>query len=88
MREAAAAVSLDRVLVETDSPFLAPQRLRGTDNAPRNVVITLAELATVRDEPSNSRRGHRRERGNRPSRASDRRERAFALKVAVRVEVR
>jgi TatD DNase family protein len=51
MREAAAAVSLDRVLVETDSPFLAPQRLRGTDNSPRNVVITLAELATVRDEP-------------------------------------
>jgi TatD DNase family protein len=51
MREAAAAVSLDRVLVETDSPFLAPQKLRGTDNAPRNVVITLAELATVRDEP-------------------------------------
>ena len=51
MREAAAGVSLDRVLVETDSPFLAPQRLRGTDNAPRNVVITLAELASVRDEP-------------------------------------
>ena len=39
MREAAAAVSLDRVLVETDSPFLAPQRLRGTDNAPRNVRV-------------------------------------------------
>jgi TatD DNase family protein len=51
MREAAAAVSLDRVLVETDSPFLAPQKLRGTDNAPRNVVFTLAELASVRDEP-------------------------------------
>jgi len=44
-------VSLDRVLVETDSPFLAPQKLRGTDNAPGNVVITLAELASVRDEP-------------------------------------
>ncbi|HEX3298928.1 MAG TPA: TatD family hydrolase [Actinomycetota bacterium] len=51
MREAAAAVSLDRVLVETDSPFLAPQKLRGTDNSPQNVVITLAELASVRDEP-------------------------------------
>jgi len=51
MREAAAAVSLDRVLVETDSPFLAPQKLRGSDNAPENVVITLAELASVRDEP-------------------------------------
>jgi TatD DNase family protein len=51
MREAAAVVSLDRVLVETDSPFLAPQKLRGIDNAPKNVVITLAELAGVRDEP-------------------------------------
>jgi len=50
MREAAAVVSLDRVLVETDSPFLSPQKLRGTDNAPQNVVITLAELATVRGE--------------------------------------
>src|SRR6478672_1003890 len=50
MREAAAVVSLDRVLVETDSPFLAPQKVRGTDNAPQNVVITLAELATVRGE--------------------------------------
>lgn len=51
MREAAASVSLDRVLVETDSPFLAPQKLRGTDNAPQNVLFTLAELARVREEP-------------------------------------
>jgi TatD DNase family protein len=51
MREAAAAVSLDRVLVETDSPFLAPQKLRGRDNAPQNVLLTLAELARVREEP-------------------------------------
>jgi TatD DNase family protein len=51
MREAAANVALDRLLVETDSPFLAPQKLRGTDNAPRNVLLTLAELALVRDEP-------------------------------------
>jgi TatD DNase family protein len=51
MREAAASVSLDRVLVETDSPFLAPQKLRGTDNAPQNVILTLAELARVREEP-------------------------------------
>jgi TatD DNase family protein len=51
MRDAAAVVPLDRVLVETDSPFLAPQRLRGSDNAPENVVFTLAALAEVRDEP-------------------------------------
>jgi TatD DNase family protein len=51
MRDAASVVPLDRVLVETDSPFLAPQRLRGSDNAPENVVFTLAALAEVRDEP-------------------------------------
>jgi TatD DNase family protein len=38
-------------LVETDSPFLAPQKLRGRDNAPQNVLLTLAELARVREEP-------------------------------------
>ncbi|MEP6759327.1 MAG: TatD family hydrolase [Actinomycetota bacterium] len=51
MREAAAIIPLDRILVETDSPFLAPQKLRGSDNEPRNVLLTLAELAAVRHEP-------------------------------------
>lgn len=49
-RQAAAALPLDRILVETDAPFLAPQKLRGSDNEPANVVLTLAELARVRDE--------------------------------------
>jgi TatD DNase family protein len=51
LREAAAAVSLDRILVETDSPFLAPQRLRGRDNAPSNVVDVIDAVARARDEP-------------------------------------
>ena len=51
MREAAWR-SVDRILVETDSPFLAPQTLRGRDNAPANVLLTLAELANVRDDRS------------------------------------
>jgi TatD DNase family protein len=50
LREAAAAVPLDRLLVETDSPYLAPQRIRGRDNAPANVVDVIEELANVRDE--------------------------------------
>ena len=50
LREAAAAVSLDRILVETDSPFLAPQRLRGRDNAPSNVVDVIEAVARARDE--------------------------------------
>ena len=51
LREAAAAVSLDRILVETDSPFLAPQRLRGRDNAPPNVVDVIEAIALARGEP-------------------------------------
>ena len=51
LREAAAAVPADRVLVETDSPFLAPQRLRGRDNAPSNVVDVIEAIATTREEP-------------------------------------
>jgi TatD DNase family protein len=50
LREALATVSLDRILVETDSPFLAPQVLRGRDNAPENVQHTLVEIARVRGE--------------------------------------
>ena len=50
LRQAARAVDIDRILVETDSPFLAPQKLRGTDNEPANVVWAVAEVARVRDE--------------------------------------
>jgi TatD DNase family protein len=39
---------MDRVLVETDSPFLAPQRLRGRDNAPANVVDVIDAIAHLR----------------------------------------
>jgi TatD DNase family protein len=51
LREAAAAVPLERLLVETDSPFLAPQRLRGRDNTPSNVVEVIDAIATAREEP-------------------------------------
>ena len=50
LRQAARAVDIERLLVETDSPFLAPQKLRGRDNEPANVVFTIAEVARVRDE--------------------------------------
>ena len=50
LREAAAAVPLDRLLVETDSPFLAPQRLRGRDNEPANVLDAIEALALARGE--------------------------------------
>jgi TatD DNase family protein len=51
IREAAAIVPDDRVLVETDSPFLAPQSVRGKPNQPANVVATAETLAEVRGVP-------------------------------------
>lgn len=53
LREAAAAVPENRLLVETDSPYLAPQPVRGRANEPAFVVHTIASLAEVRGiEPS------------------------------------
>jgi len=51
IRAAAASVPLDRIVVETDSPFLAPQRLRGRDNEPANVLDVITELARIRAVP-------------------------------------
>lgn len=48
LREAAAKVSEDRILVETDAPYLAPQSIRGKRNAPANVVETARTIAEVR----------------------------------------
>ena len=47
IREAASAVPLDRVLVETDSPYLAPQRARGRDNVPVIEQMAIARGDTV-----------------------------------------
>ena len=48
LREVAAAVPLERLLVETDAPFLAPGPKRGKRNEPAFVVHTAAEVARVR----------------------------------------
>jgi TatD DNase family protein len=48
LREAAAAVPDELLLVETDAPFLAPQPVRGKPNEPANVVATAERLAEVR----------------------------------------
>jgi len=50
LREAAALVPADRILVETDSPFLSPQPVRGRPNEPANLAHTVAVLADVRGE--------------------------------------
>jgi TatD DNase family protein len=48
LREAAAAVPAERLLAETDAPYLAPQPLRGTPNEPANVIHTVRVLAQAR----------------------------------------
>jgi TatD DNase family protein len=48
LRDIAREVPLDRLLVETDAPYLAPEPLRGRTNEPANVVHTAARLAKVR----------------------------------------
>lgn len=49
--EAAMNVLLDRLMVETDSPYLAPEPLRGRRNEPANVVWVLRRLAELRGLP-------------------------------------
>jgi TatD DNase family protein len=51
VREAAQKAPLDRVLVETDCPFLAPIPLRGKRNEPAYVAHTAARLAELRGLP-------------------------------------
>ena len=50
LRAAAATIARDRILVETDSPYLGPQPVRGKRNEPANVVHTLRVLADARGE--------------------------------------
>ena len=48
LRWAATRVPGDRLLAETDSPYLSPQPVRGKPNEPAHVVHTVAALADVR----------------------------------------
>jgi TatD DNase family protein len=48
LRAAARLVPDDRLLVETDSPYLAPEPFRGTPNEPAHVTVVGAALAAAR----------------------------------------
>jgi TatD DNase family protein len=50
LRLAATQVPANRILAETDSPYLAPQPVRGRPNEPAHVMHTLAALAEARGE--------------------------------------
>lgn len=51
LRDVAAMVPLDRLLIETDSPYLAPMPHRGKTNNPSFVPLVAAQLAQIKQMP-------------------------------------
>ena len=47
--EIAKRLPLDRLLIETDCPYMTPVPYRGTRNDPRRIVLTLQKMAEVRE---------------------------------------
>ena len=50
-KEVAKEVPIDRLLIETDSPYLAPHPFRGKTNEPALVTYVLAEIARLKEVP-------------------------------------
>jgi TatD DNase family protein len=50
LRAVAATIAPDRILIETDSPYLSPHPLRGKRNEPAHLVHTAVCLAEVRGQ--------------------------------------
>lgn len=51
VQEVAKKAPIDRILLETDSPFLSPEPNRGKKNEPKNVKIIAQFVAGVRNQP-------------------------------------
>jgi TatD DNase family protein len=51
LREACAQVPLDRLLLETDAPYMNPMPLRGRPSSPRDIERTYAAAASLRCAP-------------------------------------
>ena len=51
IRDVAASVPIDRLLIETDSPYLAPVPFRGKPNNPSYVPYVAQQIATLRNLP-------------------------------------
>lgn len=51
LQEAAANVPIERLLIETDSPYLSPEPVRGRRNEPTNVRFVAQKIAELRQIP-------------------------------------
>ena len=49
LRDIAAALPLESILCETDSPYMAPVPFRGTRNEPCNVPLVYRKIAEIKD---------------------------------------
>jgi TatD DNase family protein len=49
IREAASFVPMDRILAETDAPYLSPVPFRGQRNEPKRVKIVVETLSSLKD---------------------------------------
>ena len=51
IEEMVAALPLDQILLETDSPFLTPHPRRGTRNEPANIPLVAEKIAQLHKIP-------------------------------------
>lgn len=51
LHETAARIPLDRILIETESPFMVPSRYKGKRNKPAYLSEVAIAIAEIRDEP-------------------------------------
>ena len=53
MQKTAEYIPIDRLLIETDSPYLTPAPLRGKSNEPSFIIHTINKLAEIKKLKSN-----------------------------------
>jgi len=54
VREAAKIVPIEKILIETDSPYLAPEPMRGKVNTPKNIIYIAECLAKIKEMSLNN----------------------------------
>lgn len=49
LKEVVKNIPIERILLETDSPYLSPEPFRGKQNAPQNIPIIASEISNLKD---------------------------------------